>query len=118
VSKATFRVNYFKGGQATTAYVVAETDSDASAFLGVTDGSAQVNRVAYPVEVVGLDTAHAPLPAMAVTVAPFDLPKAVSRQEFDALQTQMADLRNQLAGQGKPVSLEPTQVQADPLPKE
>ena len=97
MSKATFRVNYFKGGQPAQAFIVAETEGEASAFLGVTDGSAQVNRVAYPVEVVGLDDAHAPLAPMPITTAPFDMPKGVSRQEFDALAAKLAEVQAQLA---------------------
>jgi len=97
VSKATFRVNYFKGGQPAQAFIVAETEGEASAFLGVTDGSAQVNRVAYPVEVLGLDDAHAPLAPMPITTAPFDMPKGVSRQEFDALAAKLAEVQAQLA---------------------
>lgn len=65
LKRAVYRVNYFVGGQATIAFVCAFTDGEASAFMGVRDGSAQVNRVAYPVEIEGLDAAHevlVPLP--------------------------------------------------------
>jgi hypothetical protein len=99
---ACFRVNYFRGGQPATAYVVAVSEGHAAAFMGVTDGSAQVNRVAYPVEVVGLDPAHAPLVPMPINVAPFELPKNVSRDEFNALQAQLADMQKQLAAKNAP----------------
>jgi hypothetical protein len=97
MKRACFRVNYFLGGQPASAFIVAGTDTEASAFLGVQDGSAQVSKVAYPVEVVGLDTAHALIPPTPVTVAPFDIPRTVSRSEFDSLQAELADLKKQLA---------------------
>lgn len=98
-----YRVNYYKGGQPATAFVVAETDTAASNFLGVQDGSASVTRIAGPVEVVGLDAAHAPLPAMPVTIAPFELPKAATRQELDSVRAELDALKAQVAGQGKAV---------------
>ena|ERR1700756_177229 len=104
--KSCYRVVYYKGGSQITAFVVAETDTEASTFIGVVDGSASVTRVASPVEVSGLDPAHAALPSMPVNVAPFELPRSVSRAEFEALAQQIAVLQQQLAGGGKPVTAE------------
>jgi len=65
--RSTFRVNYYVNGQVKTAFVVAYTLDEAAEFLGVRDGSASGASVAYPVEVPGLDEAHAPLPQLPVT---------------------------------------------------
>ncbi len=100
--RGVFRVNYYLGGQPATAFVCAFSDNEASAFLGVQDGSASVTRVAFPVEVAGVDTSHAPIPPIAPNVAPYDSPRSVSRAEFDALAQQFADLQSQLpAKKGK-----------------
>jgi hypothetical protein len=116
--RGVFRVNYYVSGQSTTAFVCCFSETEAAIFLGVRDGSAAVSRVAYPVEVDGLDAAHDALVPPEPFKAPYDLPKSVSRADFNALQQEVNDLRAQVSGAGKPVSLEPTQVQADPLPKE
>lgn len=102
--RGVFRVNYYLGGQPATAFVCSYSDTSASAFLGVMDGSASVTRVAYPVEVDGVDTAHAAIPALAITVAPFDLPKTVSRAEFEALASQIVELQTQLNAKNTPAS--------------
>lgn len=82
-----FRVNYFKGGQAQTAFVVAADESAAAVFMGVRDGTAQVNRVASPVEVDGLDKAHEVLVGIAPTKAPFEAPAQLSQTEVSQLRT-------------------------------
>lgn len=86
LKRATFRVNYFKGGQAAVAFVCAYTDNDASVFMGVRDGSAQVNRVAYPVEIEGVDAAHDALPVMEVFKAPPAPPKQFTDAELVAIR--------------------------------
>lgn len=112
-----FRVNYFDvGGQPKTGFVVAFTDVEAGQFLGVASASGiQITRDRYPVEVAGLDDPHATIADIPPQKAEFDLPKSVSREDFNALQAQVASLVTQL---NTPSSPEPTRVQADPLPKE
>lgn len=90
VTRGTYRVNYFLNGQPVTALVVATDENAASIFMGVRDGSAQVNRVAYPVEVDGLDTAHDALPSMPVNTAPPQPPKQLSDAELAKLRTILA----------------------------
>lgn len=82
LKRGCFRVNYFRGGQAAVAFVCAYTDSDASVFMGVRDGSAQVNRIAYPVEIESVDAAHEPLPVMEVFKAPPEAPKQFTDAEL------------------------------------
>lgn len=114
-----FRINYYESGQPRTSFVVALTDVEAAQFLGVASASGvQVTRERYPVEVSGLDEAHATVASLPVTMAPFDLSKSVSRDEFNALQAQLAELNARLLGQGVPVSPGPTRVQPDPPAKE
>ena len=98
--KNVYRVNYYIGGVPAQAFVCAETDVEASAFVGVRDGSAQTNMIAKDVEVAGVDKPHDALIGIAPSVAPFEAPKSVSRQEFAQLQEQLAALQNQLAGHG------------------
>lgn len=99
-----FRVNYYESGQPRTSFVVALTDVEAAQFLGVESASGvQVTRERYPVEVSGLDEKHATVPSLPVTMAPFDLAKSVSRDEFNALQAQLTDLQNQFAGGGRKI---------------
>lgn len=102
--KSLYRVSYPVGGQAKTSFVVAETDSDASYFVGVRDGSAAVSEVAKNVEIVGIDTQHDAIVPIPPSTAPFDSPKWASRAEVDSMQAQIAELRRQLAGQGTKVS--------------
>ncbi len=92
MARGTYRVNYYVNGQPKSSFVCAESDVVAAAFLGVQDGSATSVPVAYPVEVVGIDPAHAAIPVIVPNVAPFEAPKGVSRQEFDALLAQVAAL--------------------------
>jgi hypothetical protein len=66
---------------------VTTDESAAAVFMGVRDGSAQVNRVNYPVEVDGLDQAHDPLPALPVFVAPPQPPRQLSDAELSKLRT-------------------------------
>jgi hypothetical protein len=104
MSKGVFRVNYQENGQPQTGFVVADTDGEAAAHFGVAGQSGvQVTKAMYPVEVAGVDPQHANIPSPPASVAPFDLPKSVSRQEFDALTAQLAELKAQVAGHGKPV---------------
>lgn len=90
--RGVYRVNYYVNGQPKSSFVCAESDVAAANFLGVQDGSATSTPVAYPVEVVGIDAPHAAIPAIAPNVAPFEIPKGVTREEFNALQRQLADL--------------------------
>lgn len=121
-----FRVNYFDvGGQPKTGFVVAFTDVEAGQFLGVASASGiQITRDRYPVEVAGLDDPHATIADIPPSKAEFDLPKSVSREDFNALKAQLdalvvqMNLRNTPASPAPTISGEPTPVQADPLPKE
>lgn len=100
--RGVFRVNYQENGQPKSGFVAAFTDVEAAAHFGVADQSGvQVTKALYPVEVAGTDAPHAVIPSIPASVAPFDMPKSVSRQEFDALQSQIADLQQQLAAKGK-----------------
>lgn len=90
LTRGTYRVNYFVGGLPTTAFVVATDESAAAVFMGVRDGSAQVNRVAFPVEVDGLDSAHEALPSMPINTAPPQAPKQLSDAELAKLRTLLA----------------------------
>jgi hypothetical protein len=92
MKRSVFRVNYYIGGNSVTAYVCAQSEGEAAAFLGVRDGSAQVSTVASPVEVVGVDTAH---PAQ-IPPPPFVAPPQPPRQFTDA---ELIALRKLLAEQ-------------------
>ena len=99
--RGVFRVNYLENGQPKSGFVAAYTDVEAAAHFGVADQSGvQVTKALYPVEVAGIDGAHARIPSPPASVAPFDAPKSVSRLEFEALLAQLADLKAQVAGQG------------------
>lgn len=98
---STYRVNHYVGTTPKTSFVVASSEAEASSFLGVRDGSAQVSTVASPVEVVGLDKPHAALATIPVNVAPFDIPHNVSRKEFEGLQQQITDLKALIAETAK-----------------
>src|SRR5437899_1813022 len=116
-----YAVQYPVNGQSVVNFIVAGTDTEASAFVGVRDGSAAVRTVAKDIEIVGIDAPHAAIVPPAPYKAAFEVPKAVSRQEFDALQAQIVALTKELNTPSAPQptsSREPTPVQADPLPKE
>lgn len=123
-----FRVNYFDpAGNPKTSFVVAFTDVEAAQFLGVVDSSGvQITRDRYPVEVAGLDATHASIPPIPVEKAAFDLPKSVSRSEFEALQATLNALTEQMKLKNtpvspeppQPISVEPTHVQPDQPAKE
>jgi len=102
--RSTFRVNYYVNGATKTAYVVAESGQEASDFLGVRDGSVSVEPVAYPVQVVGLDTAHQPIAPPPVFTAPPEPAPQVSRDEFNALLQELHNLEARVGGGGKPVA--------------
>jgi len=108
--RGVFRVNYQENGQPKSGFVAAFTDVEAATHFGVASQSGvQVTKALYPVEVAGTDAPHATIPSVAPSVAPFDLAKGVSRDEFNAALSLIQDLQRRLAGQGKPVSLGPTQ---------
>ena len=90
--KNCYRVNYYKGGNPLSAFVCADSDVEASAFMGVTDGSSQVNMIAKNVFVSGIDPAHAVIAPMPVNKAPYDMPKTVSRAEYEALLAKVVAL--------------------------
>ena len=73
--------------------MVAESAPDASAFVGVRDGSATASTLAQNVEVVGLDSPHAALTPIPAVVAP-----AEQRQFSDA---EIAQLREILKAQSE-----------------
>lgn len=103
--RGVFRVNYQKDGQPQTGLVAAFTDGDAASHFGVAQQSGvQVTKALYPVEVAGVDMPHDVIPSIAPSTAAFDLPKSVSRDEFNALQKQLDDVKAQLAGHGTPVA--------------
>jgi hypothetical protein len=102
--RGVFRVNYQENGQPKTGFVAAFTDVEAATHFGVASQSGvQVTKALYPVEVAGTDDAHAVIPSIPPSVAPFDLAKGVSRDEFNAAMAVIQDLQRQIAGQGKPV---------------
>jgi hypothetical protein len=102
--RGVFRVNYQKNGQPETGFVAAFTDVEAATHFGVANQSGvQVTKTLYPVEVAGTDPAHATIPSTPPSVAPFDISKGVSRDEFNALSSVVQDLQRQAAGQGKSV---------------
>lgn len=83
--RGVFRVNYYVKGQAATAFVCALSDNEAAAFLGVRDGTAQVSRVAYPVEVIGIDKEHPAMEPIPVFKAPMT-PTPLTHEEIAALR--------------------------------
>ena len=93
-----WRVNYYSSnGAPATALVVAVEGSEAVAFLGIKDSSGvQAVRDRYPVEVVGVDKAHDAIPPIPVNVAPYQLPKGVSRDDLNAMQAQIDQMKKQL----------------------
>lgn len=96
--RGVFRVNYQQNGQPATGFVAAFTDVEAATHFGVASQSGvQVTKALYPVEVAGVDPVHDTIPSTPPSVAPFELAKGVSRQEFDALVSVIADLKSQLA---------------------
>jgi hypothetical protein len=107
--RGVFRVNYQKDGQPQTGLVAAFSDVDAATHFGVASQSGvQVTKAMYPVEVAGVDDAHAIIPSTPPSVAPFDLPKSVSRDEFNALQAQLADVQKELNAKNTPAQSTPT----------
>lgn len=88
--RGVYRVNYYVSGQPVSAFVCAESDAEASAFLGVRDGSASASRVAFPVEVVGVDKAHDALPEAPIFTAPPAPPKQFSDVELAKLREILA----------------------------
>lgn len=88
--KAVYRVNYYVGGVSKTGYVAADSEGEASAFVGVRDGSASVSAVASPVEVVGLDKAHDALVSPPINFAPPQEPKQLTPQELSKLREILA----------------------------
>jgi len=108
--RGVFRVNYQENGQPKSGFVAAFTDVEAATHFGVASQSGvQVTKALYPVEVAGTDSPHATIPSTPPSVAPFDLSKGVSRDEFNAAMAVIEDLKRKIAGQGIPVSLGPTQ---------
>ena len=118
--RGVFRVNYQENGQPKTGFVAAYTDVEAATHFGVASQSGvQVTKALYPVEVAGVDPDHAMIPSIPPSVAPFDLSKGVSRDEFNAALSLIQDLQRKIAGQGTPVapiSGGPTPVQAGTNP--
>lgn len=108
--RGVFRVNYQENGQPKTGFVAAFTDVEAATHFGVASQSGvQVTKALYPVEVAGADAPHATIPSIPPSVAPFDLAKGVSRDEFNAAMAVIQDLQRQIAGQGKAISPETNQ---------
>lgn len=103
MSKSCFRVNYYVKGTPKSSFVVANDGNEASAFLGVRDGTASASVVAYPVEVIGIDQPHDSLPVIEPIKAPPEPEQVVSREEFDALQEELNRVIAQLGGQGRAV---------------
>jgi fermentation-respiration switch protein FrsA (DUF1100 family) len=103
VKRSVYRVNYYLGGSPASAFVCAYSDSEASGFMGVTDGSASVTTVASPVEVAGVDAAHPALAPNPIFIAPPEAPAQVSREEFNELLSELAQVKAQLSGGGKTV---------------
>lgn len=106
--RSLFQIKYSMADQPRTSYVCAFTEGDAVAFLGVPDGSGMtITRMAYPVELVGVDEAHLPFAPAKALVGPPPPPEPLTDQE-------LRELRDILRGK---ISLGPTQVQPDPLVK-
>jgi hypothetical protein len=103
--RGVFRVNYQENGQPKSGMVAAFTDVEAATHFGVASQSGvQVTKALYPVEVAGVDPAHTLIPSIPPSVAPFDLAKGVSKDEFNALAATVQDLQRKMAGQGTPVA--------------
>ncbi len=68
--RSAYRVNYYVTGVPVSAFVVAYTEQEAAAFLGVRDGSVSVSTVCSPVEIVGIDKVHPALEPMPVNKVP------------------------------------------------
>jgi hypothetical protein len=104
VIRNVYRVNYFNSdGETATAFVCAESDNQASDFLGVRDGSAQVSRIAGPVEISGVDDAHPEIPAKPVFKAP-PPPPQMNQETFDKLNNELSQLRQVIAQQNAMLS--------------
>lgn len=89
-TKSVYRVNYYVAGQVQSAFVTAFTPQEAVAFLGIKDDSATVSNVAHPVEVVGVDKAHDPLPVAPIFKAPPASPKQLSDAELAKVRSMIA----------------------------
>jgi hypothetical protein len=88
--RSVYRVNYYLNGVPVTAFVCAFSDGEASAFMGVRDGSAQVSRIASPVEVVGLDPVHVAIAPLPVTTVPPPPPDQFTPEELVRLRALLA----------------------------
>lgn len=83
-----YRINYAN----TSSLVAANSNTEAIDFVGAANVPVSVSEVARGVEVVGVDSPHAPVAPIPPVVAPYDLPKTVSRADFDAANKQISDL--------------------------
>lgn len=88
-SRSTYRVNYYLNAQPASAFVVAFTELEAVAFLGVRDGAASVSNVAHPVEVVGTDPEHAAITPILPSTAPPLPPRQLTDAELAKLRTML-----------------------------
>jgi hypothetical protein len=88
--RSVYRVSFYEGGQPKQAYVCAESELEASTFMGVRDGSASVSAIAPNVEVVGSDRPHPALPSAPINVAPPEAPKQLSEFELSKVRTLLA----------------------------
>lgn len=88
--KSVYRVNYYIGGVPVTKNVCASSPSEAADFVGVRDGSAQVNALASNVEVVGVDKPYAAIAGPAINYAPPEAPKQLSDVELAKLRAILA----------------------------
>jgi hypothetical protein len=87
-----YKVLYFNDNASPcVGYVAAENEAEASTFLGVRDGTAIVSCVAFNVEVVGVDDAHAEIPPLAVTRV--GLPSPIGEGGVATLDSRVADSR-------------------------
>lgn len=108
--RGVFRVNTYDTGKPVSYLVCALTDVEAVAFCGAQDvGGTSAVRVLYPVEVPGIDATHEHLVPPPIDKAPFELPKSVSREDFNALKAQMDDLTAQMNLKNTPASPVPPQ---------
>lgn len=85
--RGAWRVNYYAdNGTPQTALIVAFDGAEAAAFLGIVDSSGvQIVRDRYPVEVVGLDAAHAKITPIPVVIPPVQPPRDLSDAELTQL---------------------------------
>jgi hypothetical protein len=90
-TRSLWRVNYYVNNTIVSAYVVSFTAADAINFLGVRDNSATATAIANPVEVLGVDKAHAAIPVLPVTMTYPPPPPQLTTDE-------LAQLRKMLAG--------------------